>query len=515
MRYRFPQTINARVDPDRKPWSDIPFSYMRRMAQIYPIARACINRRIRQVTQLEWVITTVDEIEGEKGFDTQIKIVKDFFKRPTGPNSRLRELLTIIVDDILTVDAITFEYQKTRGGDFLYLLPVDPTTIALKVTETGGTPTPPEPAYVQYIQGQKIAEFTTEEMFYGKMGSRSFSPYGVAPLESLILQAESAIRGSLYNLSYFRENNVPEGFVTLPEEVATSKEQIEEWQLWFDSLLAGDQRMVHRLKFLPGGAQYTPAKKPEDMSFEKFELWLLQQTCAVFDVVPQDIGITYQVNKATGETQSDIGRERGLIPLANFIKEIFDDIIQIHLGYENLQFEWGNLNPVDRKEEAEISQKEIDRGVKSVDEIRIAQGLEPIGLEHFVMTGQGPILVKDIIAGATNPNNQNKNNQDQNQNEEETQEEEAERLQIEEIRRWRKCIYRDLEKGRPLRTKFPSDYIKPEIHAEISEALKGVSSKMQAKVLFDIYLDNEIKASMTLLKHARRLREIEHDTALT
>src|SRR3990167_6096172 len=227
-----------------------------------------------------------------------------------GHKTRLRELLTIIVDDTLTIDAVTFEISRLRGGKFQNLVPVDPTTIALKVTETGATPEPPDPAYVQIIGGRNIAEFTTDEMIYEAMGNRSYSPYGFAPLESLILQAEAALRGTLYNLNYFRENNVPEGFITLPTEVAQNKVQVEEWQMWFDSIVAGDQRMTHRLKILPGGAEYIAAKKPEDMAFEKFELWLLQQTCAVFDVPPQDIGITYQVNKSTAESQSSLSLER-------------------------------------------------------------------------------------------------------------------------------------------------------------------------------------------------------------
>lgn len=513
MRYRYPQRINDRTDPDRKPESDLPFSYLRRMAQIYPIARACINRRIRQITQLEWDITTIDEIEEEAGYKKQIKIVKDFFKHPMGHNTRMRELLTIMADDVLTVDAITFEKQRTRGGTFLSLVPVDPTTIALRVTETGGTPEPPDPAYVQIIAGQKIDEFTTFEMLYEFMGNRSYSPYGFAPLESLILQVESAIRGALYNLNYFRENNIPEGFITLPEDIANNKSMVEEWQLWFDSLVAGDPRFTHRLKILPGGSEYTAAKKPEDMSFERFELWLLQQTCAVFDVQPQDIGITLDVNKASGETQSQIGKERGLIPLAMFLKEIFDDLIQIDMGLEYLQLVWLNINPKDRKEEIEIAEKEINMGALGVDEYRQEQGREPLGLDAYIKTGTGPILVKDFISGKAGPVAQMAQQQKQIEQDgkpKDQDDKEAEKMELIDLRNWKKCIYKDLDLGRKLRTKFPSSYISPELHYEIEEKLKHVSSKFQAKLVFDQYLDPDIKASMILLKHAGELRKIEH-----
>lgn len=524
MRYRLPYNVNTNSNPDFKSGSNVQFSYLRRMANTYPIARACINRRIRQITQLEWDVTTSDNIENEKGHESDIETVKDFLKRPMGSRSRMRKLLSIFVDDILTIDATCFEMQKSRGGDFMNLIPVDPTTIALRVTETGGTPEPPDPAYVQFIQGQKIAEFSTDEMLYDFMGNRSYSPYGLAPLESLLLQVESAIRGALWNLAYFKEGNVPEGFLTLPEEIAGNKERIEEWQMWFDAMVAGDPKFQHRLKLLPGGSEYTSAKKPEDMAFEKFEMWLLQQTCAVFDVPPQDIGITYQVNKATSETQADLSRERGLIPLGNFIKEFFDGLIQDELGYTNLQFIWHNINPVDRKEEVELAKMEIEMGARSIDEYRISQGDEPLGLKHYIVTPRGLIFVEDLIAGKfdslgnLNPNlleaapkKDDKKDDDKSKKPKVSDDEEKEKMESSELRKWRKCIYKDLETGKPLRTRFPSDYIDPATHKTIEGALKKVGSKFQAKLVFDEYLDPQVKASLTLLGYSRELRKIEHE----
>lgn len=536
LRYRNIANFNSAANPDHKPLSDLSFSMLRRMVNVYPIARACVNRRIRQITQLGWDISTVDEIENEKGYEKQIQLVKDLLKQPMGHKTRMRELLTLMVDDTLTIDATCFELQKTRGGEYLSLIPVDPTTIVLRVTEQGGTPVPPDFAYEQIIGGQKINSFTTDEMIYEVMNPRSYTPYGLAPMESLILQVESALMGALYNLSYFKESNVPEGFITLPEDVVANRDAVEDWQNWFDVLMAGNPKFQHRLKILPGGGVYTPAKKPEDMAFERFEIWLLQQTCAVFDVQPQDIGITLHVNKASAESQEQVGDERGLYPLANFIKEIFDDLIQVELGFTDLQWTWRNLNPVDRKEEADIAKTEIEMGAVSVDEYRIAQGKDPIGMKHYVNTPSGPIFVDDLISGKVGPaasqasaNEQNKN-KDEKVNtapvKEKTKEKfetvdfskedlEHEKNEIDDLRRWKKAIYQDLEKGRDLRLHFPSDYIRPGIHKEIEERLSDVTSKAQAKVLFDEYIDPEIKASMTLLKFAKEIKDIEKNNVAT
>lgn len=507
-KFRYPRLVNAQNDPDRKYLSDVAFSTLRRMAQTYPIARACINLRKTQITGLDWDITTIDEDVDEVGYQDQIKFVKDWLKTPTGHRSRMRKFLTNIVDDILTIDAVCYELPRLRNGEFNLndrLIPVDPSTIVLRVTDTGQIPEPPQPAYKQIIEGKVVAEFTTEEMIYDMLNTSTYSPYGNAPLESLIIVVESALRGALANLGLMKYGNVPEGFLMLPESVAGSKEQVEEWQQWFNAIMQGDPRMISGLKILPEGAEYVPAKKPEDMSFERFEMWLLQQTCAVFDVQPQDIGITYQVNKATGETQQDIGKQRGLIPLSNFIKELMDDLIQEIMGFDNLQFVWANINPTDRQEEIEIAEREINMGALSVDEYRQEQGREPIGLAHYVKTSSGPIMVESIVSGEAFE-------QPEEKPKEEEEDEETKKIskELDDIKKWRNCVYNDLKFGRPLRKDFQSDNIEEDTYKKIQQGLDAVHSRSQAKLLFDEFIDPDIRASMEMLKIARKMRGLEN-----
>jgi len=525
-RFRGVARVNAQTNPDWKVGASIPFAYMRRLSEVYPIARACINSRVRQVTQLEWDITTVDDKKDEKGYESQIKLVKELFKQPVGHKSKFSEMLTTMVNDILTIDAVSFEMRKTRGGNFMNLVPVDPATLVLRVTEFGGIPEPPEPAYEQIIDGQVLARFTTDEMIYESMNSRSYTPYGLSPLESLIIQVESALRGDLYNLDYFRENNVPEGFLTLPESAATTKDQVEEWQDWFDAILSGDRRMIHRLKILPAGSEYIQTKKPEDMSFEKFELWLAMLTCAMFEVQPQDIGLTMDVNKATGESQNQIGKEKGLIPLANFLKQIFDEIIQTELGFVELQFQWVNISPVNRKEEIEVAEKEIAMGALSVDEYRMEHGREPLGLNPYIRTGNQIVMVDDVVAGkfqerqdmALQAKNQPTEVQPKKPKEKPAEKPKekpkAKNYEIDDLRKWRKAVLADIKFGREVRTRFPSDYIDEEIHKAISLALVKVHDRLQAKLLFDQFIDPELRASFSLLEYAEKQKQAQNDRQL-
>lgn len=519
-RFRYAERINSNVNPEWKPNSSVPFAYLRRMSEVYPVARACINWRIRQISQLEWDVTTVDKVDGEDGFKSQIDLIKAYFKNPIGHTSDFTEMLTTMVNDLLSIDAVCFEKRKTRGGDFLGLVPVDPTTIALRVTEYGGTPEPPENAYVQIINGQELGKFTTDEMIYKAMNKKSYSPYGVSPLESLIIQVESALRGDLYNLDYFRENNVPEGFLALPSDSAMTLEQVEEWQSWFDGILAGDRRMTHRLKILPAGAEYIPTKKPEDMAFEKFELWLAMITCAMFEVQPQDIGLTLQVNKASAEVQQNVGKEKGLIPTGNFLKGIFDEIIQKDLGFVNLQFQWVNINPIDRKEEVEVASKEIENGLLSPDEYREEHGREPLGMGAFIRNGNAIVMVEDIASGKYQERQdmalEAKHNpvaEDKEDKKEEPKKVEPKKknLEIEELKRWRKAALNDIKLGREIRVKFPSEHINEEVHKQVSEALAKAHSRLQVKLLFDQFIDPELRASFSLLDYAEKKRKAQND----
>ena len=464
----------------KKPNASVNFSILRQFAEYYPIARACINYLRSQITKLEWDIGSTDSDADIQQYDAQVAEVKEFFKSPAGHKTRLRELLSMMVEDVMVLDAVSLYKRQTFGGEFLHLLPIDAATIKLRVNDFGGTPEPPEIAYEQWIKGKKIAEMSTDDMIYEVLSSRTDNAYGRAPLESLVIEVESALQGALYNLKYLEEGNDPEGFGVLPE--GWSLDQIREFQTYWDGLMTGNLGIRRRMRFVPPGFEYIPSKKAEDMSFEKFELWLLQKTCSVFGVPPQDIGFTYQVNKSTGEVQERMGRSRGLYPVANFIKEIFDDIIQIDMGFPELAWLWTDIDPVDEEQEIKILETEIKLGAKSVDEYRREKGDKEIGLGHYIMTPKGPVMVDDVIAGTSpllNPTLMMPQEQEEDE-------------QREEMKRWQKCAVADLKKGRKFR-KFQSKEIDEDVYKEIEGYLKDVKEVWQIKKIFEPYMTKEAK----------------------
>lgn len=438
---------------------------LRRLSVIYWVARACIDFRSTQITQLGW---TIKSREGSKQADEEII---NFFRSIGG--RRFRYFVDSCLDDLLVLDAVAIYKERNRRGDIVGFLPIDAATIRVIVDESGRIPDPPEPAYEQVVRGEVVARLTKDELYYDMLNPRTYSPYGLAPLESLIIQVATALRIDDYNLSYLTEGNIPEGFIFLPESVASSVQEIEQWQRWFDAFVSGDLGMMRRLKALPGEARYQEIKKPDDMDFKQFQLFLLTATCAAFGVPPYNIGVTESVYKVSGEVQIELGRDRGLRPLANFFKELFDQML-VDLGHDDLEFIWTTLEAKDRKIEAEIARQMIPIGAMSVDEWRISEGKEPIGLSNYINTPAGPVLVEDLFP---------------------LKKQVVSGIEVEkaELMKWRRKAVNDFKKGLPFRPFF-SDVLSPSLIDEIQFLLDGASSEGEIHNIFERYIRGDRKS---------------------
>ncbi|MFA5999205.1 MAG: phage portal protein [Candidatus Babeliales bacterium] len=365
----------------------IDFATLRRFSVQYDVARAAINRRKRQLNALDWDIVNAEK-DDQTDNSATIKQVKKDFKSIGGYRVRFREFIDTLVDDLLTLDAMVLYKRPTVDGSLYSLEPVDAATIVLELDDSGSTPMPPDVAYRQIIHGKQVAEFTADEMYYEMMNSRTYTPYGLAPLESLVLGVSAALKSDIYNVHLLTEGNIPEGFFGVPE--AWTPDQIKEFQALWDAALSGDTRAMSKMKFVPSGkgaTGYTPAVKPEDMRYKELQEWLMQKTCMLFEIQPQELGFTDSVNKSTGEVQQDIGINTGLRPLAEFFQEIFTDVIQVDMGFENLAFKYTGLDQTDERGTAETNEILIRSGQRTVDEVRQEQGQKPLGVDKPFVLG--------------------------------------------------------------------------------------------------------------------------------
>lgn len=378
LRYQFDPLTNQRgIYSRKKPDSSIPYDTLRNFSIKHEITRAAINYRKRQLSRLDWDIVTASHDQTTLN-ESEVAVAKAFFKNIGGAGNKYRKFINRLTEDLLVLDAVALYKQPTVGGKLYTLLPIDATTIRLTVDQTGGTPLPPDVAYKQVIRGEVVAEYTTDEMVYDMMNPRTNSPYGLAPLESLMIIVSSSLKAAMANMAFLTEGNIPEGFFGVPKE--WTPQMIADFQENWDAVMAGDEAATAKLKFTPEGS-YQPAKKMTDMGWESFNDWLMKVTCALFDVSPSEIG--FHPNKGglggAGMAQQSAATsdEKGLEPLAAFVEEIFTSVLQDDLGFTDLAFHFTGLDKdKDAKLEAETNEVLIRSGQRTINEIRTDDGLD-------------------------------------------------------------------------------------------------------------------------------------------
>jgi hypothetical protein len=303
--------------------------------------------------------------------------------------------------DVLAYDAGTLFRMRNRAGRAVGLRVVDGTTFVPLQDYWGNTPQYPAEAYVQYANGVPWNWQTTRDIIYAPFRRTAGSPYGSAPLEAVLLNANTDLRFQSYFLERFTQGNIPEAFASAPE--SWTPQQIEQFQDTWDATLLGDQTIKSQIKWLPGGSKIEWSNE-KDFT-DGFSLHLMRKTCAAFHVVPSDLGFTESVNKSSGESQADVQHRVGDLPLIRFIQGILTSFLQDDLGLPlSFAFDLGEEQD-DRLDQAQADKIYVELGAISPSEVREQRwGLpEPNGIPvpRFVYsTHAGPIPLASLYAVA-------------------------------------------------------------------------------------------------------------------
>lgn len=502
-----------------KPGSGIPFQVLRLFSEKHPASRASINARKRQLASLEYSITATDP-EDKKDYANEQREVRDWFKNIGGRGNKYRRWMNKAVEDLMVLDAVAVEKQGTFGGDLLNLVPIDASTIRLVVDEHGAIPEPPDIAYKQVIRGKITAEWDDDQFIYEMMNPRTSSPYGLAPLETLLLTVSSAMHAEAWNLDYMSNTNVPEGFMKLPE--SWTPQMIKDFQENWDKVMQGDTKAISKLYFIPGGqgSGYDPAKKMSDMAWGEFNMWLVKLTCAVFDISPREIGFEPSGGlggKGFEEGQEGLAGRRGIFPLAEFFMEIFNEVIQVDMGKPHLKFEFLGMEQRDEEKEAKVGEIKIRSGQATINEVRKKQGDEPLkdkaADKPMILSGNPTFIddetmqkkeetakaIQESITGGKDEededdnSNDNKNDPPENENENgekkpaDKTEKSAEERHIEligDLRKFRRMAIRRFREKRKHRD-FASEVIPSDDLAEMNKRISKADNREAIMAIFD------------------------------
>jgi hypothetical protein len=372
----------------------VSFGTLQGLIQSYDVADICIWHRIDSIRSLDWKLLPAEHYNGDVTDAVPVGVAA--LQRPDRINS-FKTWLAKFLYDVLAYDAGTLYRLRNRGGRAIGLSVVDGTSVAPLLDYWGNPPQPPAEAFVQYINGLPWNWLTRDDLIYEPFRPRPNSPYGHAPIESIILNANTDLRFQVYFLQRFTQGNLPAAFAASPD--SWSPEQIEQWQVYWDAMVFGDQASKHQVKWMPPGTKFEWSDE-KDFS-DVFSLFLMRKTCASFHVVPSDLGFTENVNRSSGESQADVQHRVGDLPLMEHIEGILSAFLLDDLGLP-LRFEFDRgEEQVDQAAQAQADQAYMDRAVVSPSEIReMRYGLTdavPVPRAYFT-TRAGPIPLSSVMA---------------------------------------------------------------------------------------------------------------------
>jgi len=364
----YPVGVNLRIQPRNTEFN--PFSTMRSLADGYDLLRIVIETRKDQIKSFDWEIVPTDEKMSAEQLATQIKYVSDFLQMPDREHT-WDDWLSILVEDLLVIDAVAVYPAYNRGGKVMALELIDAATITRKITADGRTPMPPDVAYQQIIHGIMANDLTTDDLVYMMRNPRSNRLYGFSPVEQIIMTVNIALRRQMSQLEFYTSGNVPEAIAQVPD--TWTPKQIADFQLMWDSMNEGNTAQRRKMRFVPSLKDIVFPKK--DVLKDEYDEWLARIVCYAFSISPT--AFVKQQNRATAEQQADTAKEEGLLPLMRWLQNKMNFLISTKLGVPEVKFKWKMENQIDLLKQAQIDKIYVaEANVYGADEVRERMGLD-------------------------------------------------------------------------------------------------------------------------------------------
>lgn len=374
----------------------------------YPLVRFIIETIKDKVGTTPWEIQSQQLVGEPKKIytsrqqqDPRITAVKEFFRKPDGWQP-FRQWQRGLLDDMLTIDAAALWLQRDTNQKICNLVQIAGEQVVPLVDETYSQPHDPESVAFQLRPyGYPAMDMANKDMIYAVRNRLSHRRYGFGPVEQAIPYIALGLGRLDFQASWYRSGNIPQGLLFMPPDIPIGK--VEEFQGYFDSVLAGNLQKRRQLIALPS---YGSDSKPsvifpkEPLLKDEMDEWLARVLCYCFGVSPTSF--IKQVNRATAQNQAEQSIQEGLEPYLVWFEDLMNDIIQVQLGFTDLFFAFGERKEPDEEKQAQIDKVNVSTGIKTVNQVRIDNGddpydpaLYPDADKPILVTATGYVILDD------------------------------------------------------------------------------------------------------------------------
>lgn len=364
--YKTPVSVGGTTEmATNKP--GMAFALIRRLRDTNSLINLCIETMKHIVVSIPWEI-----VAEEEGYENAALYLETLFQHPNSDES-YRIFWLKVLEDILTLDRGVIERVKAANGYFAAFYQVDGSTIMPLFDQHGLYMTP---AYVQLVDSwEPAASFEKEELdvlMNSPLSAIGKQGYGKSPIERIVADVVTYIQSQNFNSKTFTNSNIPPSVINL-KTIGPSKDSVDAFKAAWDSVATGnpfqalitnvEDMEVHKLR-----------DSSEDMQYYELMLWIAQIIVAAYEMSPQDIGLTMNINKATGEVQQNLSKNQGikniLDLLAEWHNEIIRDLALKDRKFAKLCFKYMDIDKLDEKTQAEIDKLKAET-LKTYKEINV------------------------------------------------------------------------------------------------------------------------------------------------
>lgn len=347
---------------------------LRRFAET-PVVRRAINVIKDRIAAMDW------QVRVRRGF--QLAEVADGAKKLAAlrrvleePNQvdSFRTLMEQAIEDALTGGFGAIEMEPTGDAERPAMLwAVDGASIRINAKWDGQ---PDAPRYAQVMPGQletNSVELRDEQLMYIRMNPRSFTPFGLGPLEVAFETVNQFLSAHRF-AGKLAANSVAQYALWLNEATPTQHDRLIRW--WQDEIegtgrvpLLSTEQKPEVLRF----AQGTDADLR--LAWQEF---LIRMIADAFGLPALMLGVEADVNRSTASDLADEAFRGAISPLAMLIAgHITRDLFGKCVGWREFEFAFNELSARDEQTELKVQVELLKAGVLTVNEVRAMRGLGP------------------------------------------------------------------------------------------------------------------------------------------
>lgn len=358
----------------------------------------------------------------------EIAMLEDFIyhcgrqeQTPADDRMLFGEFLKLTVRDALTFGHIAVEKVKTRGGglhrfrprpaESVYLVNKQMTRAQLEASsdaakklalpKSDNDPRKDQQIneadndFLKYVQvsydNRPLAAFGDNDMVFKLFNPQNFADsrgYCYSPLELAIITVTSHLNVENFNSNFFTHGYASKGVLHLKGTVTQA--QLSNFRRSFYNSITGAQN-AWRTPIVAGleEVQWVPiSASAREMEYINFNNHLMRILCTQFQIDPMELGLDYLISnngkagmqRESGEYKVNFSRERGLLPILNFIEDLINGDILPALD-KNLaaKYKFTFTGYTDETPQTEIAQLQAEITVyKSMNDVLRQSQKDPI-----------------------------------------------------------------------------------------------------------------------------------------